>query len=157
MIATILVFVTPLGELVFDRLDTGHSDDRRTDLVGQSIETTMESPVLGHGGPVPDPDSPTRAPIGTHGQLWLLSVSHGIVGAALYIFALGFFWLRTLRGGERQLAFWTNVSVFVALVQLPFYDHLFVPLQFVFVFVALASQEMEQQLATGRRRAALVR
>jgi hypothetical protein len=157
MIATILVLVTPLGELVFDRLDTGHSDDRRTDLVGQSIETTLESPVFGHGGPVPDLDSPTRAPIGTHGQLWLLGVSHGAVGAVLYIFALGFFWLRTLSGGERDLAFWVNVSVFVALVQLPFYDHLFVPLQFVFVFVALASQEIDQRLAIARRHAALPR
>ncbi len=157
MIATILVLVTPLGALVFDRLDTGHSDDRRTDLVGQSIATTLERPVFGHGGPVPDPDSPTRAPIGTHGQLWLLSVSHGIVGAALYVSAFGLFWLRTLQGGERHLSFWVNVGVFVALVQLPFYDHLFVPLQFIFVFVALAIRDIEQRRAMSRRPAALLR
>ncbi len=157
LIAAVLVLATPLGGLVFDRLDTGHSNDRRTDLVGQSIETTLESPVFGHGGPVPDPDSPTRAPIGTHGQLWLLGVSHGVVGAALYVVAIGLFWLRTLAGSERDLAFWVNVSVFVALVQLPFYDHLFVPLQFIFVFVALATQEIEQRSRKRQRPAALLR
>ena len=63
VILAVLVLTTPLGTLAADRLDTGHSDERRGSLVGESIATTLESPIFGHGGPVVDAESPDRAPM----------------------------------------------------------------------------------------------
>jgi len=139
----VLVLTTPLGTLAGDRLDTGHSDDRRADLVGESISTTFESPIVGHGGPVVNVDSPDRAPIGTHGQLYLLGVSHGIPGAMLYLATLGIVLVRSRRGGPDTIAFWANTSVFVALVQVFFYSHVPLQIQLILIISALALRPPE--------------
>ncbi len=134
----VLMVATPLGSLAADRLDTGHSDDRRGDLVGQSLETTLEAPVLGHGGPIVDAESPDRAPIGTHGQLYLLGVSHGIPGALLYLGTLGVILMKSRRSGPHTVAFWANTAVFVALIQVAFYSHLQIQIQLIMLIGALA-------------------
>jgi hypothetical protein len=133
-----LILTTPLGTLAAERLDTGHSDDRRADLVGASLETTMESPLFGHGGPVIDTESPDRAPIGTHGQVYLLGVSHGIPGAFAYLATLAIVLVRSRRGGPDTAAFWANAAIFVALVQVAFYSHLQVQIHLIMLLAALA-------------------
>jgi hypothetical protein len=149
LVLSVLVVATPLGTLAADRLDTGHSDDRRTDLVGESLTTTLEAPVFGHGGPVVDVEAPDRAPIGTHGQIYLLLVSHGIPGAAAYLATLGIILARSRRGGPNSAAFWANTSVFVALIQVAFYSHLQIQIQMIMIIGALALRGPEEGEGSG--------
>jgi hypothetical protein len=134
----VLVVVTPLGTLAAERLDNGHSDERRGSLVQESVATAAEMPILGHGGPVINAEEPGRAPIGTHGQIWLLLVSHGVVGAGLYVGALLLMLVKSRHAPPDSIGFWANAAVFVALVQLPFYSQIPVQLQLVMVAAALA-------------------
>jgi hypothetical protein len=137
-VIVVLVIATPLGSLAAERLDTGHSDDRRTDLVAQSVSSIAAAPVLGHGGPQIDLESPDRAPIGTHGQLWLVGVSHGVPGIVFYVGTLLLILGKSRDGGPETPAFWANAAVFVALFQLPFYSHVPVQIQLILVLGAVA-------------------
>jgi hypothetical protein len=147
LVLVVLVVVTPLGNLVLERLDSGHSDERRGSLVQESLATTAESPILGHGGPVFDPEKPDRAPIGTHGQIWLLLVSQGVVGASLYVGALVLMLVKSRKAPPDSVGFWANTAMFVALVQLPFYSQIPVQLQLVMVAAALALRSRGQEPA----------
>jgi hypothetical protein len=137
-VIAVLMITTPLGSLAAERLDTGHSDDRRTDLVSQSISSIAAAPLLGYGGPRIDLESPDRAPIGTHGQLWLVGVSHGIPGIAFYVGTLLLILVKSRGGGPETLAFWANAAVFVALFQLPFYSQVPVHIQLTLLLGAVA-------------------
>ncbi len=89
---------TPLGDVVSARADAGHSDSVRETLARDAVRVAVDSPVLGYGttraargsassiavGPSPDCPQCGSRNIGSTGQLWLLLVSQGMVGAALY-------------------------------------------------------------------------
>lgn len=129
--------VTPLGTLALDRLETGHSDSGRISLITQSTDSALDAPVLGHGS-TRDQSDGTGPDVGTHGQLWLVAVSHGLPGTALF---LGFLLMVFLRSGRRSLpsvAFWAHVTVMLAVVQLPFYALLPAQLPMVFLSAGVA-------------------
>lgn len=139
------VLLSPLGDLVEARTDgPGHSDAGRAQLYEQSTELALSSPVVGHGAPQPnelDPDGPS---IGTHGQLWLLLVSHGIPGAVLYVafFALG--WFAALRWRAPH-AVWLEATLVVGAVQFPVYELLPEPTVILAVVAAMAIRGHHQQ------------
>ena len=83
-----LVLVSPLGEVVGGRAVSTHSIDARGDIYTDVIERVPESPLLGFGAPVENPN-PNRPAIGTHGQFWTALFSQGIPGVVLY----GAFWI----------------------------------------------------------------
>jgi hypothetical protein len=143
----VLVIATPLGSLAARRLDAGHSDERRTDLVTQSLRGIAAAPVLGHGGPRIDPESPDRAPIGTHGQIWLVGFSHGVPGIVLYVGTLTTILVKSRRSGPETLAFWANAAVFVALFQVPFYSHVPVQIQLIMLLGAVALRRPVRETA----------
>ena len=101
-VAVILVLVTPLHTLVGGRLSTGGSANLRSNLSTLAIRDAAASPIVGFGdtrqergsptsiavGPSPKCPSCGQLAVGSTGQLWLLFVCNGFVGAALY---LGFF------------------------------------------------------------------
>ena len=98
----ILVLVTPLQSVISGRLEHGKSNNLRSRLNSLSVDAAIASPVIGYGDPRQERGSPQsisvgpspRCPscgqlaVGSTGQLWLLLVCDGFVGAALY---LGFF------------------------------------------------------------------
>jgi hypothetical protein len=98
----ILTLATPLHNTVSGRLSDGGSANLRSNLSSLSVEDAAASPVIGYGDTRQERGSPTsiavgpspKCPIcgqlavGSTGQLWLLLVCSGFVGAALY---LGFF------------------------------------------------------------------
>ncbi|WP_157995758.1 O-antigen ligase family protein [Thermomonospora amylolytica] len=106
MVAALLAIpafaVTPLGSLVQARLQNGHSDSIRTTLALKSVEAARSSPIIGYGtgramrgsassiavGRSPSCRQCGNAQIGSTGQLWLVLISHGLVGTVLYF---GFF------------------------------------------------------------------
>jgi hypothetical protein len=94
-----------------------------------------------------DPEKPDRAPIGTHGQIWLLLVSQGVVGASLYVGAQVLMLVKSRKAPPDSVGFWANTAMFVALVQLPFYSQIPVQLQLVMVAAALALRSRGQEPA----------
>jgi len=101
-LAAVLVAASPLGGLVKERLDNPHSNGTRTTLSAQAFEAAVTSPVIGYGttrnaqgsrqsiaiGKSSDCPQCGNFAIGSNGQLWLLLISHGFAGVALYA---GFF------------------------------------------------------------------
>jgi hypothetical protein len=125
--------LSPLGELVSTRFATGHSDDDRTGLAGAAVAGALERPVFGWGAPRPNVrELPS---IGTHGQIWLVTFSHGFVGAAAFVGALAMFFYRTRRQATTS-GLWAHVVILVSLAQLPVY--LLLPGQLFVVMAAVA-------------------
>ena len=98
--AIVGVAASPLGEMLQERIDNPHSNDRRSQLVVETVQsTTAGSPVVGFGstrdvqgsfasiagGDTPDCPACAVPPLGTQGHLWMLVFSQGLVGAALFL------------------------------------------------------------------------
>lgn len=131
----VVVLLSPLGQVVSDRADRSNVQGRLY-LYQEAARAMLESPVLGHGAPLPsdDPALSAGASVGTHGQLWTLLVSQGVPGLLLL---LGFFLttlLLTARVSRRAL--WAHATLVVVVFQLPFYNVL--PMQLHVVVLAAA-------------------
>jgi polysaccharide biosynthesis protein PslJ len=115
----ILLFLTPLGGLLSDRLATPHSNEGREALYQEGVDRTQESPLVGYGGPVPSEDA-TGPPVGTHSQLFFLSVSYGLP-AVLLVGA--WFVITCLRAGRFVSGplFWAHVALLIFLMETPYY------------------------------------
>ncbi len=101
----VAVLATPLQGVITQRLQNGKSNDLRATLSAVAIKDGLSSPVLGYGDTRQEIGSPSsiaigptakcgncgQTPVGGNGQLWLLLICNGIVGAALYLafFAFG--------------------------------------------------------------------
>jgi hypothetical protein len=101
----VAVLATPLQSVITQRLQNGKSNDLRATLSAVAIKDALSSPILGYGdtrqeigspssiaiGPTANCGNCGQTPVGGNGQLWLLLICNGIVGAALYLafFAFG--------------------------------------------------------------------
>jgi O-antigen ligase len=132
-VLVLVLLITPLGDLMVTRIDTGHSNQGRSELVVTTLDRTAERPLLGWGAPRPNRDG--LPPIGTHGQLWYLLFSHGILGALGYC---GFFLSVGLRTWKQHTVagLWAHSVLIIAAVQMFFY--LAMPSQ-LFVMMAAAA------------------
>ena len=162
-----VLFATTLGEFVRVRLGTAPGDDRRLLLYESSLTLAGRSPVLGWGGPVEltvlVPGAPPNPPIGTHGQLWLVMVSHGVVpGLVLFVGWLAWAFVATGRRGrassvrsragpgrtdpDSNARFWCHIAILVAIVELPYYELIPWGLPVVMVAAALGLREQRADL-----------
>ena len=132
---------SPLGSLVLARSETGHSDAGRASLYAGAIDLTIESPVIGWGAPQTNPLNPTGASIGTHGQLWLLLVSHGVPAAILYVGFFALAWVAAFRW-QAGHAVWLEATLVVAALQFPIYE--LMPTQ-MFTLVVVAGLTLRGQ------------
>ncbi|GGO67425.1 O-antigen ligase family protein [Nonomuraea cavernae] len=95
-----LVFAfSPLAALVAQRLDNPHSNDIRAFTVSATISAAGHSPLIGYGntrnamgnhrtittGKTAWCGGCGHPPLGSDGQLWLLMITQGFAGAALYV------------------------------------------------------------------------
>ena len=102
VLAAMLIGLTPLQGMISQRLANGASDTRRGSLAVAATVDAVSSPLVGYGDTRHQQGSiqsvtvgrsakcPTcgNGTIGGNGQLWLLLICNGFLGAALYI---GFF------------------------------------------------------------------
>jgi uncharacterized membrane protein len=102
LLVTIVVLLTPLQSLIVTRLQNGSSDSARLTLSILSTEAAVASPIIGYGDTRREYGSDKSIAIGktanctacgnrsagSNGQFWLLLITTGFVGAALY---MGFF------------------------------------------------------------------
>jgi hypothetical protein len=92
------------------RQQYGQSNDARFTLYGETLRRTLESPVLGYGGP--RPSVAQELSVGTQGYVWTLMFSHGFVGLALFLLFLWGTTIRTWRvAGEIHLVMHTSLVV----------------------------------------------
>jgi hypothetical protein len=108
-----------LGTYVSDRLANPHSNESRADVYRESADRAMESPLVGYGGPIPAEQS-TGPPVGTHSEVFFLTISYGIPAAVLFLAWLG---LTLIRSGREASGprFWAHVGILVALMTAPYY------------------------------------
>lgn len=148
----VLLVVSPLGSLFEDRLETGHSDSHRLSIYTMSIEATMRSPIVGHGGTVANPEQPGRSPAGTHGQLWAILVPYGVPAAIAFVAFLGVLVWRTRTAAIGTFDFWTHAVLFIACVQLPFYSLTPTQLPLLMVVAGIALRDVADHAEFSRSR-----
>ncbi|WP_236830757.1 O-antigen ligase [Blastococcus sp. KM273128] len=150
VLVVVLVLTTPLTSTIQQRLDNPKSDGIRGFTVSRTLEVVQESPVLGFGstrralgssnsiavGRDEDCSNCGNPLLGSNGQLWLLLIAQGVVGAALY---LGFFTrvLWAYRRDRSALAAAAFLSIGLPFVYMFLYNALVVPLLISFLSVAL--------------------
>jgi O-antigen ligase len=139
LVAALLLF-TPLRGVIEARFAHQHSNTGRETLYIEAAQSVLHAPLLGFGSPHPSEINPNLPSVGTQGQFWLVLYSHGLPGLVFYVgWYLVCFW-QTLRG-RSWLSFWCNVSIFIAIIQLPFYGQLPAQIQITMIAAALSMRE----------------
>ena len=139
-----LLVVTPLGSIISTRLSHGYGDAHRAQLYSESANLVWKSPVFGYGAPVLVQGNLSA---GTHGQLWTVLVSQGIPGLVFFVgWLLWAMWKASRRlppghPGDPAVRFWCEVAIFVAIIQMPYYDLLPWGLPIAMTAAALAWRE----------------
>lgn len=143
-----IVMISPLGNLIIFRLQHGYGDEKRQLLYSESVQSVLDSPIFGYGSTIPLPGRPQSPSVGTHGQLWLVSVSNGIPGAILFFGWLLYAFFRTWRyppplsDRDGNSRFWAHVVIGITLVQAFYYEWIPWGLPIVMVAAALAWREI---------------
>ncbi len=133
VVLVVVLSLTPLGGIIATRINTGHSNEDRTSLAVDAVEGAVEKPVFGWGAP--RPNERNLPSVGTHGQLWFATFSHGFLGAAGFVGTmLSLAWYTRKQASTAGL--WMHVVIIVGIVQMPYY--LMVPDQLFTVFAAAA-------------------
>jgi hypothetical protein len=125
--------LSPLGDFVASRVASGHSNADRFELAFGAIEGATERPFFGWGAPRPNVRN--LPSIGTHGQVWLVTFSHGFVGVIGFLGALATFFVSTRRQYSAT-GLWAHSVLLIAILQLPIY--LLVPHSLFAVMAAVA-------------------
>lgn len=152
--AAALILVSPLGDIAGGRATSSHSVNARSDIYADVLERLPESPLLGFGAPLANPDS-NRPAIGTHGMFWTALFSQGIPGAILYV---GFWFGMAIRTGrriqnqEQLLLHLAIVSVFPTMM---IYDHVPAPLPIMLICAAVFLRD--QRINDAKRELALTK
>lgn len=136
MVAAALIAVTPLGDLLQDRINTPHSNQGRANLSLQTVQSALEgSPVIGFGttrdvagnfnsiagGESERCPACSPPPLGTQGQLWQVLFSFGLIGVFLYCAFFVTLFLRYVRnGGPYAVA--AQCTLIALLVTIPVYN-----------------------------------
>ncbi|MFV0257219.1 MAG: O-antigen ligase family protein [Acidimicrobiales bacterium] len=147
VVLALIIVLSPLGGLVTSRIDNGHSDNDRTELATAAISGATERPLFGWGAPRPNVRS--LPSIGTHGQLWMVTFSHGFVGAVGFVGALVSFWFHT-RKQRTAVGVWANAVILIGITQIGFYLMIPNALFVVMAGVAVAARTLvESPRAVG--------
>ncbi len=157
-----MAFVSsPLGTIFEERLNHQHSNDRRGDLVVQTVKSAATgSPVVGFGstrdvqgnfdsiagGSTADCSACGVPPLGTQGQLWGVIFAQGFVGTALFLLFFLYVFARCWRCRTTTETLCAFVLGFFG-VQLVVYDTLDMPIVLVMIIIGLLCRE---QYASGR-------
>jgi O-antigen ligase len=144
------LLVTPLGDVVGDRLDNGKSNGVRSFLIERALDGLGESPVIGFGstrdtmggrqsitvGESADCERCGNFTVGGNGQFWQVLYAHGIVGTVAY---LGFFVsaLWRFRRDRSPAGVAASTAIVTSFSSMFVYNALVTPLAFMFLAYAL--------------------
>jgi len=134
-VGMLLIVFTPVGGLVEGRAENDHSSAGRSLLYSEAFRITLDSPVIGLGGPRPYEGNKIIPMVGTQGLFWTVLVSTGYVGLGVFLAAWGR-WIWETRAGP-PVTFWCHVVLIIGLVQILVYDMIPSALHIVFIAAAL--------------------
>jgi polysaccharide biosynthesis protein PslJ len=140
----LILWFSPLHQLISDRFAHPHSNDKRLSLAEQSVEGVWSSPWFGYGAPRPSTTGGVSPAVGTQGQLWLIMYSHGFPALVFFFGWFVWCWWRT-RGTDPPDAFLAHVVFSIALVQIVVYDWLPVQLHTLMVAAALGWRALDER------------
>lgn len=166
-VAVVLIFFTPLNSIVAGRLENGKSNNLRSHLSALAITDGLASPIIGYGDTRQEQGSPesiavgpsAKCPtcgqlaVGSTGQLWLLLVCDGVVGAALYVAFFGFgIW--QFRRDRSPYGYAGMLVLLLALWYMFSYDATGAPLGFTMLAYAVVwkNDQLRSQQAAGAAR-----
>jgi hypothetical protein len=170
-IAVIVGLATPVHTIISLRLQNGKSNSIRTSLFALSMHDGLASPVLGFGdtrqqrgspqsiaiGPSPTCEACGQNEVGSTGQLSLLIVSTGFVGAFLYyaFFAYGAWRYRRDRSAYGQVGV---LVILLSFIYMFTYDAVAAPLGLTMLaYAVLWRNDMCRQLTLQNPRTAISR
>lgn len=148
--AGIIVLTTPLGDTVTGRFENPHSNEGRASLNAAAWDAAKASPIIGFGGQSetigsersiaigqsPSCEQCGNRDIGSDGQIWMLLITQGFVGAGLYL--LFFLWMGwRFRRDHSWLGIAGGVTVPLAVWFSTIYNSLGMTLVIMMVSVAL--------------------
>jgi hypothetical protein len=149
-LAGLVVLVSPLSDVVQQRLDNPHSDGIRAFTISRTLEVVQDSPLIGYGstrralgsgnsiavGRNAECTKCGNPALGSTGQLWLVLIAQGFVGAALYVgFLLRAMW--AFRRDRTALGWASMLAVVLPLLYMFLYNALVVPLLITFLAIGL--------------------
>ncbi len=161
--AAVGFLASPLWELILQRLAHQHSNDRRGQLLIQTVQSTLYgSPIVGFGNTrhvqgsfasiagASTPQCPACGvpPLGTQGHIWLVIFAQGFVGAALFLAFLVTAGLLVWRIRTRAQGVAALLLVFFV-VQIYIYDTIGMPLLTLMIGLGLAAREQVQAGSVG--------
>jgi hypothetical protein len=146
----IALAVTPLGDIIGQRVADGKSNGVRAYLTERAIAGVQESPLIGFGstrntqggrqsitvGESADCERCGNFTVGGNGQLWQLLFAHGLLGTATY---LGFFGyaLWRFRADTSPVGLAAGGAIVSTFAAMFWYNSLVTPLAFTFCAYAL--------------------
>ena len=151
--------VSPLGNVYQERLAHQHSNERRSELLTQTVKSTVEgSPFVGFGstrdvqgnflsiagGSTPSCKACGVPALGTQGQLWLVIFSQGLVGLALFLLFFGICAARCWRCRSSTETVCTFILLFYA-IQLSVYDTLNLPFFVIMLTIGVTLREQRSR------------
>ena len=154
-LAAVVIWVSPLGDLAEQRVDHQHSNNRRGELLTQTVSSVSQgSPLVGFGstrdvqgsfesiagGATPDCPACGVPPLGTQGHLWLVLFSQGWLGLAFFLIFVVLALIRSARCRTTNETICTFV-VGIFLFQLAIYDTLGLPLLITMIAIGLVARE----------------
>ncbi len=158
------VSASSLDTMVQARFETGHSNEVRGSLLETSLDLAEQSPLIGFGstrktigsdasiaiGPSEGCPRCGSRTVGSTGQLTLLLVSQGFLGAALYFGFLGFVLVRYLRDLS-VLGIAGTLVIGLEILFAGVYSALTMPLTIVFLSIGLLwRNDLLRQSAAAR-------
>ncbi len=156
--------VSPLQTMVEARLDEGHSNEVRASLAKDAFKLATTSPVIGLGstrqtvgsdasiaiGPTPDCPLCGARDVGSTGQLTLLLIAQGFLGAGLYLgFLVRSIW--AYRSDWSVIGIAGTLVVLLELFYAGFYSALSMPLATTMLSIGLLwrNQQLRRAAATA--------
>lgn len=149
VVATTILVVTPLRETLLARFEYGNTSTRAA-LYEAAWGLALRSPLLGWGAPQSSEglaDS-NDASIGTHGQMWTILVSQGIVGFAIFVAAILALCWHSRPVDGRSAEVWLHATGPAVLLQTAFYEVL--PMPLMVALLCLAVCHVHRLRALGR-------
>ena len=158
----VLAVTTPIAGVFSTRLESGHSDSIRVFTTQQTLSVAAGSPVLGYGGTraaigsaqsiavgqTPDCQRCGNPTLGSNGQVWLVLMSQGYVGVALYA-GLLLYGMWCFRRDRTPIGYAGNLVLLLAVVYMFFYNALVTPLCFYLLSYAILARNQRMAASTG--------
>lgn len=138
-----------IGSRLEERTTTSSSTEDRASLYRETFDRTLDSPLFGYGAPRPSVTEGLPS-AGTQGHIWTVMFSHGLPALAVFLLALIWFVLATMRVQNTSQLLVHSVQVII-LVEVMYYGVL--PNGLVLSFTAAALLLRERDARSARPQA----